>query len=131
MTTADPPGILSELAREYHAAHPARYELRVRLCADPDSMPIEDASVPWDEQVSPYRRVATIEIPVQESFSPERRVYSERVMSWRPWYELVAHRPLGSINRLRRSLYQQLGEWRHRTHATEEHDPTRLEEVPD
>jgi len=52
-------------------------------------------------------------------------------MSWRPWYGLVAHGPLGSINRLRQSLYQQLGEWRHRTHATEEHDPTRLEEVPD
>jgi len=131
VTPNDPPGVLSELAREYHAAHPARYELRVQLCTDLDSMPVEDASIPWDEQVSPYRRVATIDIPPQESFSPERRVYAERVMSWRPWNGLVAHRPLGSINRLRHSLYRQLGEWRHQTHATAEHHPTRLEEVPD
>jgi hypothetical protein len=43
----------------------------------------------------------------------------------------VAYRPLGSINRLRHRLYQQLGEWRHQNHATAEHNPVRLEEVPD
>ena len=131
VTPTDPPGVLSDLAREYHAAHPARYELRVQLCTDLDAMPIEDASIPWDQEISPYRPVATIDIPPQESFSPERRVYAERVMSWRPWNGLGPHRPLGSINRLRHRLYQQLGEWRHQTHATAEHNPVRLEEVPD
>ena len=93
VTPTDPPGVLSELAREYHAAHPARYELQVQLCTDLDAMPIEDASIAWDQEISPYRPVATIDIPPQESFNPGRRVYAERVMSWRPWNGLVAHRP--------------------------------------
>jgi len=131
VTSQDGPGVLSELTREYYASNAARYELRAQLCTDIDAMPIEDPSIPWDEQVSPYRPVATIEIPAQDSFSPDRRVYAERVMSWRPWYGVVAHRSLGSINRLRRDLYAKLGTWRHSTHATPEHDPTSLTEIPD
>ena len=131
VNSEDGPGVLSALTREYYATNAARYELRAQLCIDIAAMPVEDAAVPWDEQVSPYRRVAILEIPRQESFSPARRVYAERVMSYRPWYGLVAHRPLGSINRLRRDLYSTLGAWRHDTHATPEHDPTSLSEIPD
>ncbi|MFV0623340.1 catalase family protein [Sphingomonas sp. ac-8] len=36
------------------------WELRVQLCTDIDTMPIEDASVEWDEAASPYRTVATL-----------------------------------------------------------------------
>jgi hypothetical protein len=81
VTSQDGPGVLSELTREYYASNAARYELRAQLCTDIDAMPIEDPSIPWDEQVSPYRPVATIEIPAQDSFSPDRRVYAGRVMS--------------------------------------------------
>jgi len=82
-----------------------------------------------------YRRTSTNQPLYRRDkveIAPDGRcVHDGDQMSWRPWYGLVAHGPLGSINRLRQSLYQQLGECRHRTHATEEHDPTRLAEVPD
>lgn len=130
VSRGDPPGVLRDWVRDYHSAHAARYELRVQLCIDPESMPVEDASVEWDEEVSPYRAVATIEVPPQETFSPARRVYAEDVMSWRPWYGLVAHRPLGSINRVRRRAYEVLGAWRHDVNATDEHNPTSLADVP-
>ncbi len=127
----DPPGVLRDWVREFYAEHGAGYELQVQLCTDLDTMPIEDASVTWPEDQSPYRTVATIELPSQESFSPPRRTYAEDVMSWRPWYGLVAHRPLGSINRVRKRAYEELGKFRHDQNAQEEQNPTRLDQVPD
>ena len=127
----DPPGVLSQWVREFHATHPARFELRVQLCTDLDTMPVEDASSEWDEDASPYVAVATIDVPPQESFSAARRVYAEDVMSWRPWYGLAAFRPLGSINRVRRRAYEELGGWRHDVNARAEHNPTSLADVPD
>jgi hypothetical protein len=125
-----PPGILSEWVRAYFAGEEARFDFRVQLNVDPTIMPIEDASVEWDETRSPYRTVATLTLPPQDSFGPARRVYAEDVMSWRPWFGLSAFRPLGSINRVRRRGYEELGKWRHNVNAQQEHNPTSVEEVP-
>lgn len=80
----DIPGMLKDWVREYYAAFSGNYELRVQLLTDLTTMPIEDASVEWPQNLSPYRTVATITLPVQDSFSNERRVYAEDVMFWRP-----------------------------------------------
>jgi hypothetical protein len=127
----DSPGVLSEWMQEYFQQHEARYELRVQLNVDLPSMPIEDASVEWDEQESPYRPVATVTFPPQESFGPARRVFAEDVMSWRPWFGLAAFRPLGSINRVRREGYERLGAVRHQRNARNEVDPVSLDQIPD
>ncbi|MDP9443505.1 MAG: hypothetical protein M3P83_03750 [Actinomycetota bacterium] len=127
----DPPGVLRDWVGEYYAQHGARHEFRVQLCTDLRKMPIEDASVEWSERRSPYRPVATIDLPAQETFSPARRVFAEDVMSWRPWYGVTAHRPLGSINRVRRRAYEVLGAWRHDVNAVAEQDPVTLAEIPD
>lgn len=127
----DSPGVLRNWVREYYARTSGRYELRVQLCTNLKKMPIEDASVEWKEKSSPYRTVATIDIPPQETFSPARRVYAEDVLSWRPWYGLTDHRPLGSINRVRRKAYEVLGAWRHDVNAVEERNPISLSEIPD
>lgn len=130
VSAGDPPGVLARWVHEYFAATPARYEVRAQLLTDPGQMPVEDASVEWPEEASPYRTVATLELPAQDSFSPARRVHAEDVLSWRPWNGLVAHRPLGSINRVRRRAYDELGAWRHEVNARDEHDPRTLAEVP-
>ena len=49
-----------ELVTDFFATNTAEYELRVQLCTDPVRMPIENATTPWPEQLSPHRRVATI-----------------------------------------------------------------------
>ncbi|MGH3899950.1 MAG: hypothetical protein ACRDTA_17270 [Pseudonocardiaceae bacterium] len=46
-------------------------------------------------------------------------------------FGLTAHRPLGSINRVRRPAYEALGAWRHEVNATEERGPISMAEVPD
>ena len=131
VSRSDPPGVLRDWVREYYFGNAGRYEFRVQLCTDAEAMPVEDASVECDEEASLYRAVATIDIPPQETFSPARRVYAEDVMSWRPWYGLIAHRPLGSINRVRRKAYEVLGAWRHDVNATVEQNPSSLGDVPD
>ncbi len=124
------PGVLRDWVAEHFAGSGASYELRVQLCTDLARMPIEDASVEWPQELSPYRAVARVNLPPQDSFTAARRVFAEDVLSWRPWNGLVAHRPLGSINRLRRRGYEELGARRHEMNAVAERDPTSLADLP-
>lgn len=126
----DPPGVLRDWVSAFMAHSPARYTLDVQLRTS-DDMPVEDASVEWDEAVSPYRTVAVVDLPPQETYSPARRVYADDVLGGRPWWGLSAHRPLGSINRVRRRAYEELGAWRHEMNAVEPTEPRSLAEVPD
>jgi hypothetical protein len=76
---------------------------------DPVEQPIEDATQLW--QTSP-QIVATIRIPCQSFDSPEQMEFCEN-LSFNPWHALTEHRPLGSLNRLRRETYVALSAFRH------------------
>lgn len=127
----DPADVLHRWVRDFLAAQPARFTLDVQLCTDLDAMPVEDAAVEWPEDQSPYRTVGVLELPTQETFSHARRVYADDVLGGRPWNGLVAHRPLGSINRVRRRAYEELGRVRFETNAVTPQEPRSLSEVPD
>ncbi len=83
---------------------PACFHFGVQLQTDPESMPIEDASVIWDEKASPFRTVATITIENQEFDTQEALAACER-SSFNPWQSLAAHEPLGRMNEVRRLVY--------------------------
>ena len=83
---------------------PACFDFAVQKQADPDAMPIEDASVIWDENVSPFQTVATIMIENQGFDTPESLASCER-SSFNPWQSLAAHEPLGRMNEVRRLVY--------------------------
>ena len=83
----------------------------VQFQRDARTMPIEDASVEWDERDSPYVRVAEIRIPSQSIDVPGREAVCERT-SFNPWHALSAHRPLGGMNRVRRTIYAAMQELR-------------------
>lgn len=85
----------------------ARFDLLVQRQTDPATMPIEDATVRWDEGVSPYVKVATLRIPAQGFESAEQSAFGEN-LSFTPWHALVEHRPLGGINRARRKIYEHM-----------------------
>jgi hypothetical protein len=74
-------------------------------------MPIEDATVEWKEHDSPYRAVARIRIPQQEIGDAETTSACED-SAFSPWHSLVAHRPLGSMNRARREIYRVMAQFR-------------------
>lgn len=72
---------------------------------DPQAMPIEDASVIWDEKVSHFQTVATITFKQQNFDTPESLATCER-SSFNPWQSLAAHEPLGRMNAVRRLVYE-------------------------
>ncbi len=110
----------------------AVYEVRAQLCTDLETMPVEDASVRWpeDDRGSPYQTVARLEIPAQEAYSPERRVYADEVLAFSPWQGLRAHRPLGSIMRVRRRAYDASARFRHAMNARRASEPRSIDEFP-
>lgn len=90
---------------DFFAAHDAQWELRVQLCTSTDDMPIEDASVKWSEDLSPYVPVARIVVPAQPAWAPEAVNRVDEGMSFSPWHGVAAHQPLGGIMRVRRAAY--------------------------
>jgi hypothetical protein len=90
---------------EFFGDNDAEWELRVQLCTNTHSMPIEDASVVWPESESAFRTVARLRIGRQTAWSQERSRVVDDAMSFSPWHCLAAHRPLGAVNRARKVAY--------------------------
>lgn len=104
-------------------AGPARWELRVQLCRDIDSQPIEDASVPWDEDVSPFVTVATVDAAVQPAWTEVCAKAVDDGMRFSRWIGIETHRPLGSVNRARKATYEHSAAFRERINGAPIHDP--------
>ena len=90
---------------------PACFDFMVQFQSDAAEMPIEDASVIWDEDISPFNAVARIVIENQ-SFRDEASVANCEAMQFNPWNALEAHKPLGGINRVRDKVYDEIGRFR-------------------
>ncbi|MBP2296959.1 catalase family protein [Azospirillum rugosum] len=99
------PDGLREAVVDFFGRHGGTWELRVQLCTDLEAMPIENAAVEWPEDKSPYVTVARITVDPQVAWSPERSKAGDDRLSFSPWHGLAAHRPLGSIMRMRRHAY--------------------------
>lgn len=119
----------TDMVVQFFESNSAEYELRVQLCTD--LVPIEDATVVWPESASPQRGVAKIMFPVQNGYSPKRRVFGDDVLSFNSWRTLKADRPLGSINRLTKEVYEASSRFRHIENKVKEKEPTDISELPD
>ena len=131
LDTAADPDAFRHAVVVFTRNHPCELELRAQLCTDLDAMPVEDASKEWPEAESPYRAVARILIPAQDSYSPARQAYMDDVMSFRPIHSLAAHRPLGSLMRARLQTYPRLSAFRHDRNGQIQHEPASIGEIPD
>lgn len=109
----------------------AVWELRVQLCTDLTKMPVEDASVEWDECLSPSLTVARITAQSQNAYSDARRVWVDEQLSFNPWHSLASHRPLGNIMRARFKSYQASGHFRRTAEGRPMVEPRSIEELPD
>ena len=129
-TGADPDAFRTAVV-SFMRAHGAEFELRVQLCTDLEHMPVEDASVAWPEDDSPYVAVARLTLPAQDAHSPARAAYFDDVLTFRPAHTLAAHRPLGSLMRARLTTYQALSAYRHERNGQPEVEPASINDVPD
>jgi hypothetical protein len=119
-----------DMVVQFFESNRAEYELRVQLCTDPVAMPIENATVEWSETASPYQGVAKITFDIQDADSPARRAYGDDALSFNSWRTLKAHRPLGSINRLKKQVYEASSQFRHEMNNVPRTEPTDIAELP-
>jgi hypothetical protein len=83
----------------------------VQIRAAPNKEPLENVLVAWSPEVSPWHRVATVDIYPQEFTSTAQDAFCER-LTFNPWHGLTDHMPLGGINRARRDVMHDLQEVR-------------------
>ncbi|HPY41132.1 MAG TPA: catalase family protein, partial [Thiolinea sp.] len=114
----------------FFKSNSAQYQLRAQLCANLDTMPIEDASILWSEDESAHQPIARIIIPQQEAYSPARRVFGDDILSYSPWNALAAHQPLGSLMRMRQKVYESSSVLRHDLNRQPRIEPTSITELP-
>jgi hypothetical protein len=120
----------SEVVADYFASKPAEYEVSAQLCTDLGDMPIEDATVEWPEDKSPYQPVAVIRLPQQTGYDDALRDFADDALTFNSWRGIAEHRPLGSINRLKLRVYEASSEFRHRKNRTESVEPADLSTFP-
>ncbi|MGA3158876.1 MAG: catalase family protein [Steroidobacteraceae bacterium] len=87
-----------------------------------EKLDVEDARTLWSEADAPFYKVATVHIPKQEFDSPEQLAFCEN-LSFTPWHALPEHKPLGSINRLRRVVYERVSVTRHDLNKADRTEP--------
>jgi catalase len=92
--------------------HELTFDFQVQLRTNERSMPIEDASVTWPEEESPFQTVARLILPRQDQAASNEAMEIEH-LSFDVWNSLAAHRPLGGINRLRQAVYPISAAFRH------------------
>ena len=117
-------------AVRYFDEHDAVFELRAQLWTNAETQPIEDTSVEWPAQDSQYRTIATIRLPRQAAYGPERVRYFDEVMTFRPAHSLEAHRPLGGVMRARLQVYHALSALRHQHNGVAEANTADVSEIP-
>jgi hypothetical protein len=108
--------------REHH------FELQVQLRTDPTRMPVQNTSIVWQEELSPFVAVARITIPAQDISQPANLEAADKtsIMAWRV---REAHRPLGEIMRARKEVYRHSSILRHQLNKQERREPSSPQEA--
>jgi hypothetical protein len=103
--------------------HDAVFDFMIQVQTDAHAMPIENASVRWPQELSPFVPAATIRIPKQKFDSPAQLEFAKK-LSYTPWHCIPEHRPLGNQNRARRRMYWELSRLRMGKNRTAPYEPT-------
>lgn len=106
---------LRETISEQMKSSAVCYDFLIQLQRDSRAMPVEDPTIEWPAEwdgKGTYQKVATLNIPVQDATS-EVQLRACEDMSFSPWHSLLAQKPIGGINRVRRQVYIETSRHRH------------------
>ncbi|MGP3949802.1 catalase family protein [Streptomyces sp. 7N604] len=109
--------LVAEMGERDHA-----FELQVQLNVDLSRMPVDNTSVEWPEQLSPWVTVARIDIAAQD-ISGEENLKIADGTSITPWRAREEHRPIGEIQRVREEVYRRSSIERHRINGQRRQEP--------
>ncbi|MDB5088172.1 MAG: hypothetical protein JWR09_2166 [Mucilaginibacter sp.] len=93
----------------------------IQPSTSPD-LSVEDCMHEWSEKDAPFYEVATIHIPSQDFDTPELNKLGE-TLAFNVWHALPEHRPLGSVNRMRKIVYERISRVRNEMNATVRREP--------
>ena len=126
------PAVASEVIRPALVAElqerPYEFDIQVQLCTDLQRTPVEDLTVEWPEQLSPYVTVAKLRLP-QQDISGEDNLEKMDALSFTPWRVTAEHAPLGNIMRARREVYRQSSLLRHPLNPPRREEPRSADDV--
>ncbi len=111
------------MARTLEQRDDIAFDLAVQIQTDPVAMPVEDNGKRWDEEASPFLKVATVRIPRQTFDTPGQQRFCENA-AFDVWRTLEEHRPLGNVNRARRLIYPPLANLRRQHNDARLAEPT-------
>ncbi|MGR8940534.1 MAG: catalase family protein [Gammaproteobacteria bacterium] len=84
---------------------PIIFDFMVQVRKEVPQEEIENASTVWDEKDFPFVKVATITIPAPQDVDNTKAIAQCELLAFTPWHSLPEHQPIGSINRLRKAVY--------------------------
>ncbi|WP_206671133.1 hypothetical protein, partial [Streptomyces sp. CB01881] len=105
------PAYLAADLRHRLAAGTAAFDLMLQFRTDPERMPLDRATVRWEEAESEPVTVARLTLRKQDVAARGQAAYGEN-LAYNPWHALAEHRPVGSIAEVRRTVYQASAEQR-------------------
>jgi hypothetical protein len=115
------------LIADFFRHNDAEYAVCAQLCTNAEA--IEDATMEWKTSPPP-QRVAKLIFRRQNSDCYCRRVYADDLLSFNSWRALEAHRPLGSINRLKAKVYDASSKFRHEKNNAPQVEPSNISQLP-
>lgn len=132
-SSSDSYAVLKEHIESYYSKNGAKYIFRAQFASDLSRQPVEDASTSWDPFFSPWHDLAIVEFPSQNTFSDERRSWWDDRIALSPFNGLKEHMPLGSVNRLRKRVYETSRGYRARKngYAKEPYFPKSVDDMPE
>ncbi|WP_019989845.1 hypothetical protein [Rudanella lutea] len=117
------PNYLHDRLRGRLLEQPVTLTFSVQFRRNPATMPLDDATVAWSEQESPPVPVATITLPVQDIDAPGQAAFGEN-LAFNSWHALPEHAPVGSLNEVRKVVYQASAELRRYLNGVPVGEPT-------
>jgi hypothetical protein len=88
----------------------AKFIFRIQPRTSPE-LSVEDSRIEWPEKTAPFHSVASITIP-RQNFDTKPRDTACELLSYSPWHALPDHKPLGSVNRMRKVIYEAISAFR-------------------
>jgi hypothetical protein len=100
----------------------ASFRFYVQFRTDLSGMPLDKATVRWDESISPPVHVADLILPQQDIRARGQAEYGEN-LSWNIWRVTEEHKPVGSIADARRAVYAASAEQRRNVNGIPTSEP--------
>lgn len=120
-TPTDPTYLGQEMAARL-AKESVTFEFCIQLRTNPDTMPLDEATVLWPESESEFIPVAEVHFPQQDILARGQANYGEN-LSMNIWRVTEEHQPQGSIAEVRRNVYAASAEQRRNANGVPNGEP--------